>query len=181
MSATLARIAWRDGSRRVVSRSVPPGGMAWMALVVRLRKTCSRAGGAIATGGRCGSRSTSIRIPLRSAGAAASRAASASDGVQVAGGEVLGVGPRELEQSGDDLLQAIDLVDEPAERFVVEPDDPRCQSWAVERMPASGLRTSCATPASSLPRAASRSLRRSRSGAGPARPPAGGRSAPGPR
>ena len=34
---------------------------------------------------------------------------------------------------------------------------PRCQSWTVDRMPARGLRTSWATPASSLPSAASRS------------------------
>ena len=101
------------------------------------------------------------REPLfDSARPAASRAASASDGVQVAGSQVLGVGPRELEEPRDDLLEPIDLVDQAAERFVVEPDDPRCQSWAVDRMPASGLRTSWATPASSLPSAASRSLRR---------------------
>ena len=43
--------------------------------------------------------------------------------VQVAGRQVLGVGSRELEKARDDLFEAIHLVDEPAERLVVEPDD----------------------------------------------------------
>ena len=123
VSATLATTAWRDGSRRVARRSVPPVAMAWMALVVRLRKTCSRAGGAIATGGRSGSSSTSTRTPFALGGARGQSGGLGQHGVQVAGGQVLGVGPRELEQAGDDLFEPVHLVDEPAERLLVEPDD----------------------------------------------------------
>ncbi len=97
--------------------------MAWMALVVRLRKTCSRAGGAIATGGRLRVEVDLDPDPLRLGGPRGQPGGLGQDGVQVAGGQVLGVGPRELEQARDDLFQAIDLVDEAAERLVVEPDD----------------------------------------------------------
>ena len=62
--------------------------------------------------------------PLRLGGPGGQPGGLGQDGVQVAGGQVLGIGSRELEEAGDDLLQAIDLVDEPAERVVVEPDDP---------------------------------------------------------
>src|SRR5208283_203174 len=41
VSATRARTAWRAGSPRVIKWRVPPFDMAWMALVVRLRKTPS--------------------------------------------------------------------------------------------------------------------------------------------
>ena len=60
---------------------------------------------------------------MASAGPDASRAASVNDGVHVAGRQVLAVGPRELEEARDDLFQTIDLVNEAAERFFVEPDD----------------------------------------------------------
>src|SRR5271157_2697095 len=48
VSATTARTVWRAGSLRVIKWRVPPFDMAWMALVVRLRKSWSSACGAIA-------------------------------------------------------------------------------------------------------------------------------------
>ena len=65
-----------------------------------------------------------MRTPLASAGPAARRAASVKHGIQVAGSQVLAVGAGKLKQARDDLLEAIDLVHQAAERFFVEPDDP---------------------------------------------------------
>ena len=61
--------------------------------------------------------------PLRLGRAGGQPGGLGQDGVQVAGGQVLGVGPRELEEPRDDLLEAIDLVDQAAERLLVETDD----------------------------------------------------------
>ena len=64
-----------------------------------------------------------MRTPFDSAAPAASRAASAQHDVQVAGGQLLGVGARELEEPRDDFFEAVDFVHKAAERLVVEPDN----------------------------------------------------------
>ena len=124
VSATLATTAIARGSRRVVRRRVPPLGMAWMALVVRLRKTWSRAGRGHRHRRQIGVELELDADPLQLGRARGQPGGLGQHGVQVAGGEVLGVGPRELEQPGDDLLEPIDLVDQAVERLVVGPDDP---------------------------------------------------------
>ena len=115
--------AW-DESRRVVSRRVPPVGIAWMALAVRLRKTCSRAGGAIATGGK-----SRIEVDLDADSLDSARRRGQPGGLGQDGSSGRrGPDPgRRRARSGAGArrsFQAIDLVDEPAERLVVEPDDP---------------------------------------------------------
>ena len=85
-----------DGSSRLESRRMPPGTMACKALAVRLRKTCSKAGGAIATGGKSESRSSSTRTSLDSAGPLARRAASARTAFKSPGARSCAVGARKL-------------------------------------------------------------------------------------
>ena len=161
VSATLASTARPVGSRRVASRSVPPSGMAWRALVVRLRKTWTSAGGAIATGGQTRGEVQLDADALRSAGPAASRAASASTALRSPGARSW-ASALENWSSRDTIPSSRSTSASTARRATRRRGRcPRCQSWTVERMPASGLRTSCATPASSLPSAASRSERRS--------------------
>ncbi len=78
---------------------------------------------------------------------------------------ITGIGPGEQQQPADDGRKSINRLNDGVHRIgVVAAGGPsRSQSCTVERIPASGLRTSWATPASSLPSEARCSLRRSSS------------------
>ena len=94
--------------------------MTCKALVVRLRRTCTRAGGAISTGGKSGSRSSSTRISCSRARSSARRAASAATAFRSPGRQVLGIGPGELQEPRDDPLEPIDLVDQVVEALFAQ-------------------------------------------------------------
>ena len=171
----------RAGSSRVVSRSTPPRGMAWRALVVRLRKTWSRAGGAIATGGRSGVEVELDPDPLRLGRARGQPGGLGDHGVQVAGGEVLGVGPRELEQPRRRSPRA-----GRPRRSGRRTTRRRARSRAARAGRSSGCRPAGCGPRgrrrpAACPGPPAARAGAARSGAGRARPPGGGRSAPGRR
>ena len=110
-------------SRRVVRRSVPPGGMAWTALVVRLRKICKQ--------GRRGHRhrrqigieldldpdSLGLGRPRRP-----SRAASATTALRSPGARSWASARENWSSRVTISSQAVDFMDQAVERLGVEPD-----------------------------------------------------------
>ena len=123
VSATLAWIDWRDGSRRVVSRRVPPGDHGLKGVGRQVAEDLEQ--------GRRRHRhrrQVGIEVELDAnafcfGGTRREPGGLGEHGIQVARNEVLTVGPGKLKQSRDDLFQSIDLVNQSSQRFLVEPDD----------------------------------------------------------